>query len=231
MSRNRRGSGMRIREGFGLEQAMGFLESLNAQPMQGCRARFGGEPGRTPAPAAAAREAPAPSVADRAYMEEASRMTQQADPYMTAAMGVQPNVGAAYGKPMPQRDYADEKGGLMGKLNQMEEDNLKSMGYGMSPAMTNLGQSVMGGAAASNMTQAAETQEAAGLLQPSAPVSSTYTGFPGRQPVSQGLADGISLDGANAMLGRLEASRNNPNRAFRGNSPIIGVDPAAYALR
>ena len=33
---------------------------------------------------------------------------------MTAAMGVQPNVGAAFGKPMPKRDYADEKDGLMG---------------------------------------------------------------------------------------------------------------------
>ena len=229
MSRNRRGTGLRSRadQGGFLEQAGGLLENLKsglqAQPMQGSRARFGGDPGRTPAPEAPAPEAPAPSVADRAYMEEASRLTQQADPYMTAAMGVQPNVGAAFGNPMPQRDYADEKGGLMGALNQMEEENLKNMGYGPAPAMVNLGQSTAGGAAAANMTQAAETAEAAGNLQPQVPLSPNYTGFPGRQPVTQGFADGLSLDMADGVLAELEQSRNNPNRDFRGNSPILGL--------
>ena len=220
MSRNRRGTGLRSRadQGGFLEQAGGLLDSLRAQPMQGSRARFGGDPGRTPAP-----EAPAPSVADRAYMEEASRLTQQADPYMTAAMGAQPNVGAAFGKPMPQRDYADEKDGLMGALNQMEEENLKNMGYGPAPAMINLGQSTAGGAAAANMTQAAETAEAAGNLQPQVPLSPNYTGFPGRQPVTQGFADGLQLDMADGILAELEQSRNNPNRDFRGNSPLIGM--------
>ena len=222
MSRNRRGTGLRSRadQGGFLEQAGGLLESLRAQPMQGSRARFGGDPGRTPAPEA---PAPAPSVADRAYMEEASRLTQQADPYMTAAMGAQPNVGAAFGKPMPQRDYADEKDGLMGMLNQMEEENLKNMGYGPAPAMVNLGQSTAGGAAAANMTQAAETAEAAGNLQPQVPLSPNYTGFPGRQPVTQGFADGLQLDMADGILAELEQSRNNPNRDFRGNSPILGL--------
>ena len=225
MSRNRRGTGLRSRadQGGFLEQAGGLLDSLRAQPIQGSRARFGGDPGRTPAPEAPAPEAPAPSVADRAYMEEASRLTQQADPYMTAAMGVQANVPAAFGKPMPQRDYADEKDGLMGILNQMEEENLKNMGYGPAPAMVNLGQSTAGGAAAANMTQAAETAEAAGNLQPQVPLSPNYTGFPGRQPVTQGFADGLSLDMADGVLAELEQSRNNPNRDFRGNNPALGM--------
>ena len=169
------------------------------------------------------KPAPTPSVEDRAYMEEASRLTQQADPYMTAAMGVQANVPAAFGKPMPQRDYADEKDGLMGMLNQMEEENLKNMGYGPAPGLTNIGQSVVGGAAAANATQAAETAEAAGNLQPQVPLSPNYTGFPGRQPVTQGFADGLSLDIADGVLAELEQSRNNPNRDFRGNSPILGL--------
>ena len=94
------------------------------------------------------------------------------------------------------------------------------MGYGPAPAMVNLGQSTAGGAAAANMTQAAETAEAAGNLQPQVPLSPNYTGFPGKQPVTQGFADGLSLDMADGILAELEQSRNNPNRDFRGNSPI-----------
>ena len=223
------GFGGTVKKGLGYLDAAGqqladLMGSKNASKMGGPNTSrpltqikdAGIDPGSHSGPAA-------PSAEDRAYIEEVSRLTQQADPYMTAAMGVQPNVGAAFGKPMPKRDYADEKDGLMGILNQMEEENLKNMGYGPAPAMVNLGQSTAGGAAAANMTQAAETAEAAGNLQPQVPLSPNYTGFPGKQPVTQGFADGLSLDMADGILAELEQSRNNPNRDFRGNSPILGL--------
>ena len=122
---------------------------------------------------------------ERAYQEEVSRLAQQKDPYMQAAGMYVPDVEAAFGKPMPERDYADEKDGLMGILNQMETENLQGMGYGPQPGLTNIGQSVAGGAAATNMTQAAESAEAAGNLQPPSPISANYTGYPGNLNVAQ----------------------------------------------
>ena len=59
-----------------------------------------------------------PKPEERAYVEEVSRIAQQPDPYMQNAGMYTPNVEQAYGKPMPERDYADEKEGLMGILER-----------------------------------------------------------------------------------------------------------------
>jgi hypothetical protein len=226
MPRNQRGSGMRGREGGGMSFG-GILDLLRAQPISTVgKSRFssgvnnpasrpgtdvtrGFEQGMGGAPIAA------PAPADRQYMQEVVNLSQQADPYMQNAGMYAPNVEQAYGKPMPERDYADEKEGLLGKLNAMEEANLQSMGYGNAPDLAQAAGIQHNQSAAVDITTDAEKLEAANNLQPMSTTSYNYGGFKGPLNVQQTFGEGFSLDSQDAILGMLEQSRNKPDPRFR----------------
>ena len=122
------------------------------------------------------------NLADRAYMEEASRLGQQKDPYMQQLM--------MSSGPMPPHEMS-----------------------------SNLDNARMGAQLATTATQLAESAEAASLLHPQLPLTTTYMGFPGELNVTQSPAAKVTLEEADAVLALLEQSRNQPNPMYRGNNP------------
>ena len=212
------GLGDTLRKGFGYLDVAGnrlaeLLGSKNASSMGGPN---------TSRPLTQIKEAGidpgkhlGPKPEERAYVEEVSRIAQQPDPYMQNAGMYTPNVEQAYGKPMPERDYADEKDGLMGILNEMETANLQRMGYGNAPDLAQQAGLQNNESAAVDVTTDAEKLEASNNLQPMAVTSFNYSGFKGEQNVAQTPAQAFSLDISDDILAQLEQSRNKPDPRYR----------------